>query len=728
MNSVKNMQTRKHFLPAMLLSLAFAAAGSAQQTFPFQMSYLQGAVNTPVANASILPLATSLGTSQTIQIRATYTGTGRVRIAGAPSVTGSTAFSAVFLQSTPINLTSGQDFFFTVRFTPVTAAADAAQLAILFEETPATTVTPITISLQGFTSAIVPSYTFPSDNNVVQLSEGATIPFGDTLVGQTPFATLNFTNVGSTPGQVTKVTATGAAFQLQNLPLFPATVASGQTLQMRIVYKPTAPGPSTGTAVLDFGGTPITVKLQGNGVAAKLTYELGTPGVAITPGGTVSLQNVEVGQTSTGVVRVTNTGTAPSTITTISAIGSTFAVVNPPQLPQTLAPNSSLVFGVSFTPARTGAQTGTLAVNSDVFNLSASGLGPALSFSYVASGSTITLGTGNNSMIFSPVRITESAQLNLDIRNTGTTSATIQNIGIGQTGTAYSILNPPALPASLAPNATLRVSIKFEPTVIGFANTTLVVDNNSFTLTGSGTAPPSLPAYTLTAPNGTTAPLTQPNVSLKLASSYPVALTGTLNLATAGNLPLDPAMQFATGGRSVSFRIPANSLDATFGALGTQIGLQTGTVAGTTTIAPTFATQAGNVDLTPTTPATATFSVAAAPPTILSVQVANATASGLTLVVTGVSTSRSLTGLHVQFTPASGFRMPTSQFAVDTKLIGAAWFQSTASQAFGGQFRVSIPFNFQVPAGQSILTGIASVSATVSNESGTSAALSARLQ
>jgi hypothetical protein len=730
MDSHKTMsQIRNRFIPAMLLALAFAASGNAQQ-FPFQLSYAQGAVTTPLGNGGILSFATSLGTTQTIQVRATYTGTGTVKIPQEAAISGSSAFTAALQPASPINLTTGQTFFFSIRFSPVTSAADAAQLAILFDETPATTVSPITLSLQGFTSAIVPSYILGDDNNVVQLTSGATIPFADTLVGQSLPVTLSFTNVGSNPGQVIKVTSTGSAFQLQNLPLFPATVLGGQSLQMKIVYKPTATGPATGTLVLDAGGTgPITVQLRGNGVAPKVSYEAGNPASAISPGGTISLPNVEVGQTSNGVVRVTNTGTASATIANLSTVGSTFALANPPQLPQTLAPNTSLVLAVTFTPSRTGVQTGTLLVNSDIFNLTGSGLGPQLTYSYVASGSTITLGGSNNSIIFSPIRITDSAQLNLDIKNTGTTTATIQNIGIGQTGTAYTILSPPTLPATLAANATLRVTIKFEPVVVGFANTTLVVDNNSFTLTGSGTAPPALPAYTISGPTGTTAPLTQPSFGLKLATPYPVALTGTLTLGNAaGSLPADPTVQFATGGRTVNFRIPANTLDATFGSLGTQVGLQTGTVAGTITITPSFATLAGNVDLTPGTPLTSQFTVAPAAPSILSLQVSNASTTGLTLVVTGFSTSRTLTALNVQFTTASGFKMPASQFAIDMKLIAAAWFQSTASQAFGGQFRVSIPFTFQVPVGQSILTGISSVSVTTSNESGTSPAAQTRVQ
>jgi len=735
MKSDKNMyQTRNRFLTAIVLSLGLASAATAE--IPFQMQITQGPLTNTIPNDSVLTMVAPIGQSQTIAVRAVYTGTGVVTVTQPPAVTGSSAFTATLNQSLPVTLNPGQTLFFSLRFGPITPVPDTARLIIAFAETPASTITPITLSLQGVTSAIVPSYTSPDDNNIVPLQPGATIPFPATLVGESTPVTLNFTNIGSTIGQVTKVTVAGSAFRLQDLPLFPANVAAGQNLQMKVLFKPTAVGASTGTLTLEtIGAEPVTIRLEGTAVAPKLSYQLGTPPVAISAGATISLPTAEVGLTSAALLRVTNTGSANSVVNAIATVGANFQVTNAPLLPQTLAPNASLIFTVTFTPSRTGVQTGTLIVNNlDVFNLSGSGLGPLLSFSYVAAGATITLGGNNNTVFFSPVRVSESAALGLDIKNTGTTAATLVNIGIGQANGPFSIVNAPALPTNIAPNATLRITLKFEPIVVGFANTTLIIDNTNITLTGSGTAPPALPSYTLSGPTGTVAPLTQPSVGLKLAVPYPVALTGTLTLApAAANLPSDPAVQFATGGRTIAFRIPANTTDAVFGAQGTQVGLQTGTVAGTMTLTPSFSTQAGNVDLTPATPITSQFTVGVAAPTLVSVQVQNATTTGFTLQVTGFTTTRSLTALNIQFTVASGFKMPTTQFNVDLKSIAAAWFQSTASQAFGGQFRITIPFTFQVPAnqfvaGETILNGISSISVTTANESGTSTALQARTQ
>jgi hypothetical protein len=727
--TVLNKTMPCRLLSTLVLGLALSSIAAAQQ-LPIAMEYTQGGITTAIPNASVLTLAASLGQSQTLQIRATYTGTGSVTVSELPSVSGSTAFSATISQALPITLTPGQSFFFTLRFSPVKADADAAQLVVPFAETPASTISPITLSLRGVTAAIVVSYASPADNNVIPLKDGDTIPFPETLAGNSSPATLNFTNVGTSPGQVTKISVSGAAFRLQNLPLLPATLTAGQNLAVQVVFRPTAAGSNTGTVSVETsGGTTATYTLTGSATAPLLTYEVGTPPVAVTPNGTITLPAVDVGQSGTTLIRVSNKGTGATTISSINMVGQGFQVTSAPLLPQTLLPNTSMVFTVSFTPVRTGAHTATLLVNTDVFNVTANGSGSALTYSYVSGTTTVSLNPPNTSIIFSPVRITESAQVGLDIKNTSASSVTILNLGVGQTNSPFSITTPLTLPLTITANATLRVNIKFEPTVLGFATGTLIVDSATLNLTGSGTQPPALPAYTLSGPNGTVAPLTQPTVGLTLAAPYPVALAGTLTLTSSGTLPPDPAVQFATGGKTVAFRIPANSTAAIFGAQGTQIGLQTGTVAGTTTLTPSFATQAGSVDLTPGTPTSSQFTVSPGAPSLISVQVVNASTTGFSIQVTGYATTRTLTSMNIQLTTASGFTMPTSQFTLDLKNVAAAWFQSTASQAFGGQFRVTVPFNLQLPTvTQQSLSAISAIAVTVSNESGASATLTARTQ
>jgi len=719
-------------MAGLVVALAKIAAA---QAFPFELLVTQGQNAVTVQNGSTLAFLAAVGQTQTAQIEATYNGTGQATISSQPTLFGSSAFKVTVTSMLPALLTPGQNLMMMVTFTPTSAAATTAEINLPFIETQTngtSSSSAITLGLDGTSPSFVLSYSLQSNQNVVPLQNGGLIPFPATLVGTTAEAALNVTNTGSGIGTLTGISVSGAAFTLQGIPLLPASVGSGQTIAILVLYTPSGVNLDSGQITITLGtGAPVTIGVSGNGTSPTFSYQiLTTPPTAVAAGGTISLPDTQVGQSSTVTIQVTNAGNASGTVSSLSVAGPGFALSNAPVLPQTLAVGSSVTFAVSFSPTQPGSATGTLIVNSNTFQLSGNGLGSSLTYSYVAGGSSITLSSTNNSVVFSPVQITQSGQLSFDIKNTGTVAATISNIGVGQANGPFTLTGLPALPVTLAPNADFHITITFTPATLGFSNGTLLIDATTITLTGSGTQPPPLPAYTISGPTGTGAPLTQPNIGLTLASTYPVAISGTLTMTVTGNLPADPAVQFASGGRTVSFVIPANSTSAVFASLGTEIGIQTGTVASTVTLIPSFATQAGSVDLTPTSPLTLQFSVGSAAPSLIAVQVSNVTTTGLTIQLTGFATTRSVTSATVQFTAASGFSMPTSQFAVDLSQASTLWFQSTASQTYGGQFTISLPFTFQVklPTGQTIANAIASVAVTTSNSVGASNSLQASLQ
>ena len=464
--------------------------------------------------------------------------------------------------------------------------------------------------------------------------------------------------------------------------------------------------------------------------SAQFTYQIdATPPTALSPGNTITFPTTLLGNQANLVIRVTNSGTANAAVATIIASGTGFQVSTAPQLPATLPPGGALTFVLTFAPAQAGTANGTLVINANSFLLTGAGLASPLVFSYVTAGTTIALNATNTSVVFSPVPISQSAQLVFDVKNAGTSSMVISNIGIGQTGGPFSIAGLPALPVTLAPGVDFQFTIIFRPTALGFSNGTLQVDTTSIPLIASGTAPPALPSYTIGGVSGQVAPRSQPKVNLTLASPYPVALSGTLTMVVSGSLPNDPAVQFASGGQTVPFVIPANSISAVFGNLGTAIGFQTGTVASNITFTPSFATQTGQVDLTPAPPTTLQVAVAPAAPTLIGIQLAGETTNGFSIVVTGFATTRTLTTWTVQFATVPGFVMAQSQFTINIQTVGNVWFQSTASQPFGGQFAITVPFTFQgtLPSGAPVLSALASVSVNVNNELGSSNVVQATL-
>ncbi len=224
-----------------------------------------------------------------------------------------------------------------------------------------------------------------------------------------------------------------------------------------------------------------------------------------------------------------------------------------------------------------------------------------------------------------------------------------------------------------------------------------------------------LPAPSITGPPGQAPAASQQTVAVVLASAYQLPLTGTLQLTfTPDQGPDDPAVQFSTGGREVSFTIPAGSTDAVFSVPPAQF--QTGTVAGVITLTATF--QSGNLDVTPSPAPQQTVRVNAAAPVITSVK---GTRSGttLTLVIVGYSTPRDMTSASVTFTDASGTK--GSPITVQLGSTFQQWYASDQAGPFGSQFALTLPFT--VSGAQA--TTFTGVSVTLTNSAGTSAAANA---
>ena len=717
--------------------LLFASLASAQ--FNFQLTVTENGNAVLIPNNAALSFNAPVGQTQTARITGIYLGSGQVVISQLPQLFGSGSFTVNFPAKLPLTLTNGGNFSFDLQFHPTSSSQTTAQLNLPYVETvtgpaPAFAQIPtqglITLQLQGTAPSIVLSYILQADQNVVTVQPGGSLVFPATPINTAVQATFNITNRGSGSTQINGISVSGSAFKIVGLPLFPITLGSGQSLQIGVRYMPTAVTSDTGQIqIMVDPNTILNIGLEGSGTstASAFAYQLvqGASSTPVDPGATISLfPDTNVGETSSLSMQVQNTGNAPGTLSSISLVGSGFQLSDLPPLPQTLAPNGSVAFTITFVPAKPGTSSARLMIGSDTFTLSGLGLGSSLAYSYVV-GETIVKLPANGSVVFSPVMISKTSALDFTVSNTGTLPATMSNIGIGEQNSPFSLSGVPPLPVTIDPNSEIHFTINYTPVTIGFSNGTLRLDTTVIGLTGSGTAPPPLPAYTILGPSGDVDPQSQPAVRLTLASAYPVAIAGTLAMSVSTDLTVDPATQFSTSGRSVPFVIPANSTDAIFAGQGPQIRLQPGTVAGTITLTPSFATQAGGVSLIPDSPKPLQFSVPSAPPVLIGGQITNGTANSFTLVVTGYSTTRSLTALNVQFTPATGFTVPQAQFTIDLRQQSTVWFQSGTSQSFGGQFTVSVPFSFQgtVPTGQSVLQSVSSLSVTSSNSSGTSNSL-----
>jgi hypothetical protein len=275
---------------------------------------------------------------------------------------------------------------------------------------------------------------------------------------------------------------------------------------------------------------------------------------------------------------------------------------------------------------------------------------------------------------------------------------------------------PPGLAIDPASNA-----IAGTPSAGGaFAFTLQATDASGQSATRDYTLAVSLPPLPSVSMDGLPDPSNaagQPTFSVSLPTAYPVQLTGqiVMTFTPDADVPVDdPSVQFATGGRTVNFTIPAGSTTSVFST--SQMALQTGTVSGTITLNLELQSAGGGVAAT----ASRTVHVPRAAPVARSLQVVH-TAAGFELHITGYSTPRQLTQAVVQLTPSAGSNLQTTQLTIPLADLAGSWYQSAASSQFGSQFTLVLPFTIQGNA-----AGIDSVGVSLVNNQGGSPAVSSK--
>jgi hypothetical protein len=258
------------------------------------------------------------------------------------------------------------------------------------------------------------------------------------------------------------------------------------------------------------------------------------------------------------------------------------------------------------------------------------------------------------------------------------------------------------------------------PSAAGAFNFTVQVrDSSGATATKAFTIsifPPAVPQVNVTGLPPTSPAGQQVSFSVSLASPYPLDIAGQITLSFQPDAiapAVDSAMQFSTGGLTVTFTIPANTTNAVFPS-SSQIGLQTGTVSGTITLTLTLTaggTQLLSLHNTVTIPRSA--------PVIQSVKLVR-TSAGLEIQVVAFSPSRDLTAADVTFTAAPGATLHTTTLTENLASVATAWYQSTGSVQYGSQLMLVLP----ITASQGSVDAVGSVSVVLKNAQGSSQATS----
>lgn len=659
-------------------------------------------------------------TGATVQILNQGTGAGTV---SAISISGA-GFQLNGVPALPATVAAGQAISFRVLFAPTQAGSFNGTLNIQM------TGVSITAGMSGSTAPATFSvrYVDPATSNVLPLASNGTLPFPNTLAGGSSTITVQVVNSGTGTGAVNSIALSGAAsaFQLLNLPPLPLSVPPAQVASFAIRFSPQQLQSYTDTLSLDLNGQATVINLQGQSTQAQYTYtwSSGSTTGGVASGGTLAIADTAVGQTTSVVLTITNNGTADGQIANIAVTGQGLSLSGVPALPLTLHAGGSQHFTINFTPAQPVAVSGQLVIGGDSFTVTGTGLGSQLIYSYSSGAAAVSV-AASGVVLFPPLSVGGSEKLSFSIQNTGTTAAAISTINLAAPSTVFSLAGLPALPMNLAAGDTVRFSASFAPNNTGTLTATLQVNTSTFSLSGNGTQPAALPSYQFQTPSGSLQPAQQPAIGLTLASPYPSDLQGTLTLTfVPAAFADDSSIQFASGGRTVSFTIPANTTQALFNGKNT-IALQTGTSAGNIVLTPAFAMQSG-FNLTPSSPDKLTLTLPASAPQLLNGTVTAVTAASFTLTITGYSTSRVLRELDVQFSPKAGQNFSATTLTIDVSSPSSSWFQSTVSQGFGGSFLMAIPFTLSGgnTAGADLVHMLQSLSITAKNDVGASTALS----
>ena len=643
---------------------------------------------------------------------------------------GSRTFEFVSHAELPVRINPGESVDFTITFTPSGVGPFSNVFTLNLNQTDTIIVqggavtreiertreVDVPINLSGLVANYQVTFQADGEGNEVLVEDGSTVRFPDTELERTSTATVVIQNNGSGLGSLQEVTLSGSGeFKIAGLRLVPSDIAAGDEVSFTLSFTPLELRTSAASVHFAFGLGTLNLTITGEGVTADLIHEtiIESTTSVVLEGEKISFPSAMLGEETSIAMRVTNGGNIDGALSRVSLTGGDFSVGDLPILPATLKSGQSATFTLTFTPTEPAVSTGQLRVNNTTFLLQGEGLGSMILYSLISDGASSEV-TTQDTLIFPSTRIGESSSLVLEISNSGNAAETIA--GIGASGGAYSVSALPPLPAQLEPGQNLSFTIIFEPDNIATLTGSLTVGGDTFKLSGVGEELVPLPKVTIGGNGGIVSAVQQVTTTLSLEDAFPVDLRGTLTLSfTSDVFSDDPAVQFATGGRAVAFRIKAGETSAQFQGGAREVPFQTGTVAGLIKLTPSFQSEIGGFDVTPDLAPELRFSVSRSAPELLDLQVTNVNDNGFALRITGLSTARTVDQLEFQFAPVPGFDLQTTRVTADVSSPFSSWYSSAQSNNFGSQFTATVNFNVDGD-----VAAIAEVAATATNSLGTS--------
>jgi hypothetical protein len=412
------------------------------------------------------------------------------------------------------SIAAGANCTIGVAFTPTTTGTRHGTVVV----TDNATTSPQSVTLTG--TGATPNLIFAPTN----------LSFGNQALNTTSAVkTVKLTNGTGAKLTISKIAASAGFAQTNSCG---TGGGAGGTCVIAVTFTPTTIGTISGTVTItdNATGSPQTIPLTGVGIAAS---------VAFTPGSLTFADQVVGTSSAAGVVVLTNSGTAPLTINSITLSGT-----NPGDYSQTnncgatVAAGASCSISTTFAPTASGIRSASISVSD-----SAGGSPQSLPLAGTGIAPVVTLSPASITFASQPVGSSGPVSV-LTLSNTGNATLTINSIGVTGTNSGDFTQNN-TCGTSLAEGTSCSISVLFTPAAAGTRLASITVIDNAAgspqtaSLTGVGTA--------------ATVSFSTANINFGNTTVGTTSPAGGVTLFNTGNAALSVASVTITGANAGDF-------------------------------------------------------------------------------------------------------------------------------------------------------------------------------
>jgi hypothetical protein len=453
---------------------------------------------------------------------------------------------------------------------------------------------------------------------------GETVVFDSDGVGQrvTKRLFLQFDPGGErslTLRQVRVIGSSEFTYELKGVSRLPAVIRGELEVDLFTSYHPSGPGPAQavleltlriGDSDTDPTLTVYTVNLVGRVPSYTLSYVLlGGARRGVPVAGLVDFGHKPTGTPTEATLVLTNDGSGPGTVRGVRVSGtSAYSLVSPPAFPVRLEPGRALSIQLAFQPTSTSVYRGQVTFDFGVLDsqyVVAGVGGDLLKFRVISYAHDSSTGRSADVQSGSPIVFGQSAaRVDVVGLNTRQNAQLVDAISVSG---PFQMSSGPALPKSLAPGESFAIRLEPSATAGGDLTGILVIGDAIFPL---AVDIPTLPGVRFSAAGRTLRAGEQVSLGLRLGRTYPVDISGTLQLDLESvDSASDPSLRWSTGGQQVAFRIPAGATSAVIAGEAEMVAFHAALVPGTITVTARLAAYPWGIDITPASAPQVQFTV-----------------------------------------------------------------------------------------------------------------------